>query len=93
MKIGNISLFNNPPTKILFEKSVQDIKSKNIFKDVQIDHSQKWKKNHWKSLESAYRSSPYFEYYEDDFKSIVPTHNLVSRSNVEPNKSIFVCFC
>ena len=50
-------------------------KSKNIFKDVQIDHSQKWKKNHWKSLESAYRSSPYFEYYEDDFKSIYFNNN------------------
>ena len=25
------------------------------------------KKNHWKSIESAYRSSPYFEYYEQEF--------------------------
>ena len=41
--------------------------TKNKIKDVQIDHSQQWIKIHWKSLESAYRSSPYFEYYEDDF--------------------------
>ena len=27
--------------------------------------SSSWKKHHWKSIESAYRSSPYFEYYED----------------------------
>lgn len=29
------------------------------------DH--KWRKDHWRSLEAAYRSSPYFEYYEDRF--------------------------
>ncbi len=34
---------------------------------VKIDYSQNWQKLHWKSLESAYRSSPYFEYYEHDF--------------------------
>jgi hypothetical protein len=27
-----------------------------------------WKTLHWRSLEAAYRSSPYFEYYEDDIK-------------------------
>ena len=45
-------------------------KSKNRLKDVKIDASQNWKKVHWKSLESAYRSSPYFEFYEDSFRSI-----------------------
>lgn len=29
-----------------------------------------WKTIHWKSLESAYRSSPYFEFFEPEFKSI-----------------------
>ena len=41
--------------------------SKNIVKDVKIDNTQNWKKIHWKSLESSYRSSPYFEFYEDEF--------------------------
>jgi hypothetical protein len=27
-----------------------------------------WKTLHWRSLEAAYRNSPYFEYYEDDLK-------------------------
>lgn len=26
-----------------------------------------WQKHHWQSLCAAYRSSPYFEYYEDDY--------------------------
>ncbi len=44
--------------------------SKNIVKDVKIDNHQNWRKIHWKSLESSYRSSPYFEFYEDEFKPI-----------------------
>jgi hypothetical protein len=34
---------------------------------VKIDNEQRWRFEHWRSLESAYRSSPYFEYYEDHF--------------------------
>lgn len=30
-----------------------------------ISYDWKWQRDHWRSLESAYRSSPYFEYYED----------------------------
>lgn len=34
------------------------------------DNSYPWQKIHWKTLETAYRTSPFFEYYEDDLKSI-----------------------
>ena len=44
--------------------------SKNIIKDVKIDNHQNWRKIHWKSLESSYRSSPYFEFYEEEFKPL-----------------------
>ena len=36
-------------------------------KDVRISYSSNWQKIHWKSIESAYRSSRYFEFYEDEF--------------------------
>lgn len=39
-------------------------------RDVKIDHSFSWQKNMIKSLEASYRSSPYFEYYEDDIIEI-----------------------
>jgi hypothetical protein len=32
-----------------------------------IDYDTNWRKMHWKSIESAYNSSPFFEYYIDDF--------------------------
>lgn len=37
------------------------------YKDIQIANETAWQRLHWKSLESAYRTSPYFEYYEDEF--------------------------
>lgn len=36
-------------------------------KNRKISYAENWQKNHWKSIESAYRSSPYFEYYEQEF--------------------------
>lgn len=49
--------------------SVPRIHSKQhqAIKDVSISYHENWQKIHWKSLEAAYRRSPYFEYYEDHF--------------------------
>ena len=41
--------------------------SKIIVKDLKISYHQPWQKEHWKSICSAYRSSSYFEFYEDLF--------------------------
>lgn len=35
-------------------------------KDILIETEFDWQKQHFKSLEAAYRSSPFFEYFEDD---------------------------
>ena len=37
-------------------------------KDSIIDNSIKWQDNHWKSIKTAYSSSPYFEYYKDSLE-------------------------
>jgi hypothetical protein len=44
---------------------VAKAKERTPIKDRQIWEDGKWRKDHWRSLEAAYRSSPYFEYYED----------------------------
>lgn len=41
-----------------------------LLKEVKIENDFKWQILHWKSLESAYRTSPYFEFFEDDFYPI-----------------------
>lgn len=40
------------------------------FRDVKIENDFDWQKNHFKSLEAAYRTSPFFEYFEDDIRPI-----------------------
>jgi len=47
---------------------VKKFKGKVIIKDLLIDYSTNWKKLHLKSIESAYKSSPYFEYYFDEIR-------------------------
>jgi len=39
-------------------------------KEIQIDNSVAWQRNHWKTIESAYNNSPYFLYYRDFFEPI-----------------------
>ena len=38
------------------------------FKDTEISYREEWMNIHWKSIKTAYQSSPYFEFYEDKFK-------------------------
>ena len=37
-------------------------------KDVKIENDFDWQKQHFKSLEAAYRNSPFFEFFEDDIR-------------------------
>lgn len=37
-------------------------------RDIRIDHSKNWQKIHFKSIESAYRHSPYYEFLIDEFR-------------------------
>jgi len=36
-----------------------------LTKDIRIDNSTNWQKNHWKAIESAYRNSAYYEFVAD----------------------------
>ena len=40
------------------------------YADVHMDNSYPWKKQHWRTLETAYRTSPFFEFYEDDIRPL-----------------------
>jgi len=41
-----------------------------LIKDVKIDYDTNWPKQHFKSIESSYRSAPFYEYLIDDFKPL-----------------------
>ncbi len=34
--------------------------------EIRIDYSKKWQIQHWRAIVSAYKNSPFFEYYQDD---------------------------
>ena len=38
------------------------------FKDIRISDHGNWRHLHWNAIESAYNSTPFFEYYKDDFR-------------------------
>lgn len=42
-------------------------KNHTIIRDVKISYDFDWQRLHWLSLQACYRSSAYFEFYEDDF--------------------------
>lgn len=43
-------------------------KHRSLMQDVKISYDHQWQKLHWESLCAAYRSSPYFEFYEPELK-------------------------
>ena len=54
--------------KLMLNLPVKHSKSstRKKYKDCELDNDFKWQELHFKSLETAYRTSPYFEFYEDD---------------------------
>jgi len=38
--------------------------------EAKIDNTIEWQKNHWRSIQSAYSSSPFFEFYKDSLEKI-----------------------
>ncbi len=52
--------------KLALSIPLQERKNKSLTKDIRIDNSVLWQLQHWKSIQSAYNSSPFFEYFQDD---------------------------
>ena len=51
---------------------------------IDISFDENWQNLHWKSLESAYRASPFFEFYEEEIKPLVflKENNLLTRNQL-----------
>lgn len=58
---ANAKLLLNIPIKHTGKKNVRQ-----KYKEVKIENDFKWQIIHWRSLETAYRTSPFFEFYEDE---------------------------
>lgn len=61
-------------------------------RDVRIENAFDWQKQHFKSLEAAYRSSPFFEFYEDAFVPIFTRkHEFLLDLNLECIELVSKC--
>lgn len=61
-------------------------------KDVLIEDAFDWQKQHFKSLEAAYRTSPFFEYFEDDLAPIFQKkHRFLMDLNFEAIEIVASC--
>jgi len=64
--------------------------SKTLIKDLRIAYDMEWQRNQWQTIQSAYNSSPYFEYYIDD---IQPFFQKKARYLLDYNLTIHETLC
>ncbi len=65
-------------------KHVGGKQGKQYYRDVKVDNSYAWQRLHWRTLETAYRSSPFFEYYEEDLAPLFhEPHTFLLDFNLE----------
>ena len=61
-------------------------------KDVKLETAFDWQKQHFKSLEAAYRTSPFFEYFEDAMMPIfTKKHIFLMDLNIETMAIVSKC--
>lgn len=56
--------------------------SKQLTRDVQVSYQSNWQHQHWQALVSAYRHTPYFDYFADIFE---PLYQVRTRFLVDLN--------
>lgn len=61
-------------------------------KEIRIEPDFDWQKQHFKSLEAAYRSSPFFEFFEDDLRPLFEKkYEFLLDLNFEVLDIVFKC--
>jgi hypothetical protein len=74
--------------KLALTIPIEKRSERTITKDIRISYTYDWQKVHWRSIESAYRCSPFFEFYEDDFvKFFLEEKNIFL---VDHNEKLFL---
>lgn len=51
-------------------KHVGGTSGRQKYKEVRIDNSYRWQQQHWRTLQTAYRTSAFFEFYEDELEPL-----------------------
>lgn len=64
-------------------------KSEKVVNAIEISYKEDWQKNHWRAITSAYKNSPYFDFFEEDLKVFYSNkYNLLIDYNIDQLKFI-----
>ncbi|MAO36451.1 MAG: hypothetical protein CMP12_11195 [Zunongwangia sp.] len=63
---ANGKLLLNIPIKHKSSLTGAESDGRQLYKEVLIDNSFEWQKQHWRALKASYQTSPFFEFYEDE---------------------------
>jgi hypothetical protein len=64
----NRCTITTPDGPLTLSIPVKRADSKQLTRDVEISYQQRWQHQHWIALMSAYKRTPYFDYYADFFR-------------------------
>ena len=74
-----------PDEPLTLTVPVKRVDSKQFTRDVEISYQKRWQHQHWIALVSAYKRTPYFDYYADFFR---PFYEQETRFLVDLNEGL-----
>ena len=81
----NRCCITTPDGPLTLSVPVKRADCKQLTRDVEISYQQRWQHQHWIALMSAYKRTPYFDYYADFFR---PFYEQETRFLVDFNEKI-----
>lgn len=73
-------------------KHIGGKKNRQKYAEVAIDNDYPWQRQHWRTLQTAYRTSPFFEFYEDEIAPLYEgQHHLLMDFNLRALETICDC--
>lgn len=59
--------------------------NRTALRDIKTLETNHWRQNHWRTIESAYRNAPFYEYYSDDLKRIILDESVTDLHHLNYN--------
>lgn len=75
--------------KAIINYSGKKILQNTPFNEIEISYQENWQQNHIRSIESAYRKSPYFEYFWDDLLPVYQNKYVTLIESCEISNKLF----
>ena len=64
----NRCLITGPDGALTLSVPVKKVEHKQLTRDIEISYQSRWQHQHWISLVSAYKHTPFFDYYAEFFR-------------------------